>query len=219
MRLTFILCVCVIASSLAVAPSVARADEDVSEEARKMDFSEARGNLAVTTTISDLFDEAAYEELGSGVASVVVVRFLVHRRGEVEPTAFALAKVRVVYDHWDEEYSVQVEGPLGGSRSKHKRRSAALSAVTTFDKFPIAPLNKISVGPHFVLSVIVELNPVSPELLAELRRWLTKPAGQERLDAGSSFFGSFVSVFVNPKLADADRVVKYKSQPFFRVDR
>ena len=196
----------------------ARADE-VELQTVSMDFSEARGNLALTTSISDLFDEAAYEELTSGVASVIVIRFYVHKKGEDTASAFALAKVRVVYDLWDEEYLVRVEGPLGGSRSKYKRQSDALTAVTTFDKFPIAPLSRIDIGPHYVLSMVVELNPVSPELLAEVRRWLTKPAGQERLDAGSSFFGSFVSVFVNPKLAEADRIAKYRSQAFYRVDR
>ena len=30
------------------------------------------------------------------------------------------------------------------------------------------------------------------------------------------FFGSFVSVFYNPKIADADRVLRLRSQPFFR---
>jgi len=197
--------------------TVALADDEDDIVTKSMSFAEHKGNLAVTTSISELFDAKGYEELSSGVASVIVVRLYVHEKGKDEPTAFALAKIRVVYDHWDEEYLVQVEGPLGGSKAKYKKQSEALSAVTTFEKFPIAPLSRIPIGPHFELSMVVELNPLSPELLAEVRRWLTKPAGQERLDAGSSFFGSFVSVFVNPKLAEADRIVRYRSKPFYRV--
>jgi hypothetical protein len=52
-----------------------------------------------------------------------------------------------------------------------------------------------------------------------MRRWLTRPAGSASLDRSTSFFGSFVSVFVNPKLPEADRVLRIRSQPFYRVER
>ena len=71
---------------------------------------------------------------------------------------------------------------------------------------------------HYFVAMVVELNPVSPELAAEMRRWLSRPAG-ETLDSSSSFFGSFVSVFVNPKLGRADRVLRVRSQPFYRTPR
>ena len=194
---------------------VATADHPI--DVVDMGFSEYKGNLTVSMSIVDLFDAKAFEQLSSGVASLIVVRFYVHRKGQQTPAAFALAKIRVVYDHWDEKYLVRVEGPLGSWKSSYKLRSQAFSAVTVFDKFPISPLSRIPIGPKFILSMVVELNPLSPELLAEVRRWLTKPAGQARLDSGSAFFGSFVSVFVNPKLAEADRIVKYRSQQFYRV--
>ena len=63
--------------------------------------------------------------------------------------------------------------------------------------------------------MVVELNPVSEETLAEVRRWLTKGSGGG-LDRGGSVFGRVVSVFVNPDIADADRVLRLKSQPFYR---
>ena len=70
---------------------------------------------------------------------------------------------------------------------------------------------------HHYLAMVVELNPVSKELLAEMRRWLTRPAGSASIDRGSSFFGSFVSVFVNPRLPEAERVLRVRSQPFYRL--
>jgi hypothetical protein len=63
--------------------------------------------------------------------------------------------------------------------------------------------------------VVAELNPVSAATMAEVRRWLSDGSGGG-LDRGGSFFGSFVSVFVNLKLPAADRVVRLRSQPFFR---
>ena len=67
----------------------------------------------------------------------------------------------------------------------------------------------------FVLVMDIELNPVSKETLAQVRRWLSQGTGGG-LDRGGAFFGSFVSVFVNPKIAEADRVLRIRSQPFYR---
>ena len=51
--------------------------------------------------------------------------------------------------------------------------------------------------------------------MADVRRWLVQPArGQRRLGAGDSFFGSFVSIFVNPRIEDSERQVRFVSQPF-----
>ena len=51
--------------------------------------------------------------------------------------------------------------------------------------------------------------------MADVRRWLVQPArGQRRLGAGDSFFGSFVSIFVNPHIEDSERQVRFVSQPF-----
>ena len=58
-----------------------------------------------------------------------------------------------------------------------------------------------------------DLNPVSEELLADVRRWLVQPAhGQRRVGAGDTFFGSFVSIFVNPRVDDSERQVRFASQ-------
>lgn len=206
----------VVALAIAAAPMTAAA-EPVTRQ--RMRFAERSGNLVVSASFTGLFDAAAYDELGSGVASVIVVRCYAYRQGEEMPVSFALANIRVAYDHWAEVYEVRIEGPLGVTRSRHQRRSDALRAITTLEQFPIAPLARVEIGPHHFLAMVVELNPISPELLAEVRRWLSERPGKSRLDAGSSFFGTFVSVFVNPKLAEADRVLRLRSQPFYRVKR
>ncbi len=84
---------------------------------------------------------------------------------------------------------------------------------------PIASLATVPRGRNHYLGMVIELNPVSEETLAEMRRWLTRSAQATTIDPGSSVFGSFVTVFVNPKLPDADRVLRLRSQPFYRRKR
>ena len=159
---------------------------------RRMKFAERSGRLVVSTSFTELFDSQAFDRLSSGFPTSVVVRGWVYRKGNDIPLSFTLSSYRVVYDLWDETYTIRVDGPDGKTVRRVRGKASVLSRVTTLDELPVAALERIGVGPHYVLGLAIELNPVSPALLAETRRWLSKPAGKGRLDASSSMFGSLV---------------------------
>jgi hypothetical protein len=196
-------------------PALAQDADDEKPSAVRMRFVERGSDLTVSTSIGRLFDSSAYEVLDNGFPSTVVIRMWVYRRDENEPVAFELLQRRIVYDLWDEVYQVRLDGPGGRRTMKVKYRAEALKMITSLDGVRIAPVDRLPPGEVYELALVAELNPVSQETLAEVRRWLTQGVGGG-LDRGGSFFGSFVSVFVNPKLAGADRVLRLRSQPFFR---
>lgn len=200
---------------LAARPAWALADDDDDLPVTRMRFIERGPNLTVTTSIGKLFDSEGYEALESGLPATVVVRLWIFRADSTEPVAFQLLQRRIVYDLWDEVYQVRLDGPGGRRTMKVKFRAEALRLVTSLEAVPIAALADLPAGEIFSLALVAELNPVAAETLAEVRRWLSQGQGGG-LDRGGAFFGSFVSVFVNPKLAEADRVLRLRSQPFFR---
>jgi hypothetical protein len=202
---------------LVLSAGVAAADDG--RLSRRMGFAERGKNLVVTTSFPELFDSGAAEKVSSGFPSSVVVRIYVFRKDRTDqPVSLVLVEHEIVFDLWDEVYVLRTRGPLGKRELRYKSRQQAVRALTELDHMPIAPLDRIAVGPHHFLAAVIELNPISPELLAEMRKWLSRPAG-ESLDSSSSFFGSFVSVFVNPKLDRADRILRIRSQPFYRTPR
>jgi hypothetical protein len=204
-----------VALALLAAPE-ARAQQG--PEVRAMRFAEKGPDLVLSGTFTDVFDRDLLEQLSSGFAQTVVVRAYVYRTGVDTSVWFAAATYRAVYAHWDEVYLVRLRDPAGERNLRFASRAEALKAITTFGELPIAPLHAIPIGRNHFVGLVVEVNPVAPELLAEVRRWLSRPrAGQVAGDA--SFFGSFVSVFVNPKLASADRTLRFRSQEFYRVPR
>lgn len=192
----------------------AYADDD-KPELQKMRFIERTQNLTVTTNISKLFDSAAYEALSSGFPSTIVIATAVYPRDGTDPITVGKEIRTVVYDLWDEQYIIRVDGAGGRKTKKVKYRAEALKIITAIEDLPIAQLADIPFEDVFYLRITVQLNPVSKETLAEVRRWLSQGTGGG-LDRGGVFFGSFVSVFVNPKIADADRVLRIRSQPFYR---
>jgi hypothetical protein len=204
------------AAVLAIAV-VAHAENGNPEE--RMRFVETGTELRVTTLppggIGKLFDASAYEALTSGIPSTVVIRIQITPRDSDTPVAEQLIQRSVVRDVWDDIYILRLDQPGGRKTLKVKYRAEALKLMTAIDDLPVAKLDVLPLEQIFVLKMVVELNPVSKETLAEVRRWLSQGNGGG-LERGGTFFGSFVSVFYNPKIADADRVLRIRSQPFFR---
>jgi hypothetical protein len=164
--------------------------------------------------LAKLFDIAAYNALASGFTSTVVIRIWIYPRDSADPVAFVLYERKVLYNLWDEVYELKLDGRI----VKEKRQADALKHLTSIEDLPVARLAALPIGQEFLLAIQAELNPVSKETLAEVRRWLSQGTGGG-LDRGGAFFGSFVSVFVNPKIPEADRVLRVRSQPFYRPKR
>jgi hypothetical protein len=198
-------------AALALA-SVARADDDTVDQVH-MQFVEHGDDLVVSTKIQKLFDGASYAALGTGFPSTIVINTFVYPQDGKEPIAAQKVVRSVVYDLWDETYVVQLE--TSAKPVKVKFQSEALKLLTTIDNLPVARLADLPYQDVFYLRMNVLLNPVDKKTLAEVQRWLSQGTGGG-LDRGGVFFGSFVSVFVHPKIADADRVLQLQSQPFFR---
>jgi hypothetical protein len=193
-------------------------DDDDDVTIRRMGFVERGASLLVSVGFAELFDPAALEGVASGLPTTVVVRLYVYRARDEPPLAVSVLRFDVVYDLWDEAYVVRASGPLGATRTRYPDRARAIAAVTALAGVPIVRLANLPPGVHHFAALVAELNPLSDELRAEMRRWLTRRAG-DRIDSSSSFFGTFVSVFVNPRLDAAQRVVRLRSQPFYRVAR
>lgn len=210
----------IVAAAMLAIATTAHAEDDDKPEIQRMQFVESGDDLRVTTLprggIGKLFDRGGYEALGSGIPSTVVIRIQIAPQDSDTAVAEDLIKRSVVYDVWNEVYKLELEQP-GGRKDELsvKFRAEALKWLTAIDDLPVAPLAVLPVDKVFVLKMVVELNPVSKETLAEVRRWLSQGNGGG-LDRGGAFFGSFVSVFYNPKIADADRVLRIRSQPFYR---
>ncbi|MEP6862675.1 MAG: hypothetical protein ABJE66_18770 [Deltaproteobacteria bacterium] len=198
---------------LVLIASVAAADDNTVPETVKMRFVERGADLTTSLKIQKLFDAEAYQKLSSGFASTIVINTFVYPVDEKEPIAAHQIVRQAVYDLWDEDYVIRLDA--NAKPIKVKYQAEALKLLTSIDDMAIARLDQLPYGDVFSLHMTVLLNPVDKKTLAEVQRWLSQGTGGG-LDRGGVFFGSFVSVFVHPKIADADAVVELRSQPFYR---
>jgi hypothetical protein len=176
-----------------------------------------KGNqLAVSVGLPDLFGPRDVERLLSGFSTRVLIRVALLRDGFSEPVATATRLAEIVYDLWDEKLRVRLSaGKASASETLVvPTAKAAVDAATSLTGFAIADVETLDARAPYHLSVRADLNPVSDELVTNVRRWLSHPSGHSRAGSADSFFGSFVSVFVNPRIDDSERMLQVTSQSF-----
>jgi len=202
--------------SLGASAGPARADERLPE--RTTGVVVKGGQLMINVGLQDLFGPAERQHLTSGFSTRILIRVALQdaAREEREPLSLAVQRAEIVFDIWDEKFSVRVTRGLGAElRALAPNADEAIWRATALWQFPIAETSRLQPGGRYVVLVRGDLNPISEDLIADVRRWLVQPArGQRKLGAGDSFFGSFVSIFVNPRIEDSERQVRFISQSF-----
>lgn len=185
---------------------------------RKTGLTRRGSNLVASVGLQDLFTAAERERLTSGFSTRVLIRVFLQQEGQPQPVAATFQRAEIVYDIWDERFRVRVTWGAGSDRVLEvKTADQAIAAAATLIEVPVAQNAQLRTDARYFLAVRGDLNPLSQELQAELRRWLRQPAGaQPRPGAGGgdAFFGSFVTVFVNPQIDDSEHQVRFVSQAF-----
>jgi hypothetical protein len=210
-----------IAAVLAIATAARAADDEDKPEIQRMLFVESGELLTFSTVrgeggIGSVFDVKRYDALGSGTPSVLVIRIQIVADGTDTPVAEQVLQRTAVYDVWDERYILRLEQPGSKKQVIVKTPAEALTRMTALQDIPVARLDALPYDKVFVMRMVVELNPIPKEVLAELRRYLSQGTGGG-IDRGGALFGSFVSIFYNPKMAEAERVLRIQSRPFYRA--
>ena len=172
--------------------------------------------LVVSVGLQDLFGPRDVERLLSGFSTRVLIRVALVRDGGDEPVAQAMRLAEIVYDLWDEKLRVRISAGKSGEAETQvvSTPKTAVDLATSLVAFPLIEIGKLEPSSSYHLSLRADLNPISEELVSNMRRWLSHPSGRGRSGSGDSFFGSFVSVFVNPRVDDSERVLQILSQSF-----
>ncbi len=192
------------------AVTVAAAQSDEVRE-RRVGVHWQEGVPQVSFSARDLLGAAAEEKLQSGLAQTLTMQIYAFREGGSQPLAMSVRSCRVVFDLWEETYRVQVAS-VGSERTVRERDLEGVITrclVARQERVGEASDFRAARGDDIYFAALVELNPLDEETVRRIRRWLARPGGRM---AGEAFFGSFVSLFVNRRIGDAERAVRFRSQ-------
>lgn len=179
---------------------------------RRMDVTFHDGVPEVSFSAADFADEAVRRRLSHGLLQTIVMRTHATSAGNTTPIAIAVRSCRVVYDIWADRYSVDVSTETSDRSVTLDSISAVVEACLVADHVAVgdAAAWRGRHGEHVTFHVVVELNPVTPDMVQRIRQWLARPEGGAAPD--TAFFGSFVSLFVNRQIGDAERTLPFQSQ-------
>lgn len=169
--------------------------------------------LRATLAFRDVLDPAISAKLSSGLPTVIATRVYVFADGQDAPIALAVRTCRVVYDLWDEVYRLSIVGSSGPRDVATVSVEGVARQCAEVRELSIVARAALKKSSSYFLGVIVDVNPVSPEMLEQMRRWVSRPTGSTNLTPSDALFGSFVGLFVRG-IGASDRTLRFRTQSF-----
>ena len=148
----------------------------------------------------------------SGLPQTIVLRVVAYSDGS-SPKSLAvhLRSCRVVYDLWEELFRVELLSDTGNATFRVRTVEDVLErcVVLRGTTIGVADDYRGRRGRTIHFGAIADLNPLSADTVQRIRRWIARPA-TDKVD-GDAFFGSFVSLFVNQRIGQAERTVRFRT--------
>jgi hypothetical protein len=158
-----------------------------------------------------LTDPGLTNKLSNGLRMVIAMRAYVYREGQDSPVALTVRSCDVAYDLWEEVYRVHVDDPEGKRDQAVLDVKGVLRLCAEAQNLPVVRRGLLTAGVEYFLGVVVEINPVSQEMLEQMRRWMSRPAGSTGIAPTNALFGSFVQLFVR-QVAASDGTLTFRTQ-------
>jgi hypothetical protein len=160
-----------------------------------LQLSARAGRVIATVDLSSAFPAALERDLGNGLTNVVAVYVAVIPVGERRPAMLYGRIVDILFDVWEETYSVTVKDAHvpQGVRFVLADFRALRSFLADEHDLDLGPVSLLP-GNGFFVEARIEVNPVSKEQLQRTREFIANPAAGSRAQGGSrSMLGAMAS--------------------------
>jgi hypothetical protein len=204
-----------LAFGLALTPRWASAADPLpnvdSMSSRKVTFAWERSVLRATFTFRDALEGKVVDKVTSGLPWTVVVRALVYRDGQAAPVALSAQTCRITFDLWDEVYRTEIRSVAGNRNQVVPSLEGALAVCVELRSFAVASQRVVDPRVRHRLAVVAEVNPISPEMIDQLQRWVSRPVVSAQLRPADALFGSFAGLFMR-ELGKSDQTIVFRSE-------
>ncbi len=173
------------------------------------------GRVLATVDLSAAFPATLEKELGNGLTNVVAIYVAVVPARGGAPALIYGRVVDILFDVWEETYSVTVKDPHvpQGVRIVLADFAALRRFLAQEKELDLGPASLLPPG-GFVVEARVEVNPVSREQLQRTREFIASPAGSARGGGGTrSVLGAMASFLLREPDPGSD-VVLFRSRPY-----
>ncbi|HEX6272256.1 MAG TPA: hypothetical protein VFZ53_04430 [Polyangiaceae bacterium] len=168
--------------------------------------------LYLDMTFRDLVDAGIQSKLSRGFPTTIVLTATVQREGSSEALSTTTQTCRVIWDVWEEAYRVEIVR-TGGTRTGWTNTiEGVLKRCAETRRLLAGDATQVPLGVRLWVRGSIQVNPVSPQVLSKLRRWVMRPSSTGTAVPGDALFSTFTGLFMQ-RIGDAERDQKFLTRP------
>lgn len=190
-------------------------EEMVTREAR-FEWDADTGLFYLDLLFRDVVDQNLESKLSRGLPTTIVLTAAVYRAGAQKPLSTTAQTCKVTWHVWEEAYLVEVMRPGSNRQSWTTTTEGVIRRCTEVRHLLAGDATQISPGGALVAAGKIQVNPVSPELLQKIKRWVMRPSATGTAAPGDALFSTFTGLFLQ-RIGDAERQQKFSTRALFPV--
>lgn len=187
------------------------ASEDVATREAHFEWDADTGLLYLDLLFRDIVDANLQSKLSRGLPTTIVLTAAVYRAGAPKPLSTTAQTCKVTWHVWEEAYLVEVMRPGSTRQSWTTTAEGVIRRCTEVRHLLAGDATQVPVGTPLVAAGRIQVNPVSPEVLVKIKRWVMRPSATGTAAPGDALFSTFTGLFLQ-RIGDAERQQKFTTQ-------
>lgn len=168
--------------------------------------------LYLSIAFRDVLDLRIQEKLRRGLPTTIVLTATIGRAGGKEVLSTTAQTCKVTWHVWEEAYRVELTRP-----GLHQVRwtttvEGVLRRCAEARRLLAGDRSQVPEGAAVLASGQIQVNPISPEVLKKIQRWVMRPSSTGTAAPGDALFSTFTGLFLQ-RIGDAERDVKFVTVP------
>jgi hypothetical protein len=192
-------------------PRAALAQDSDAPRDVSFEWDVARRRLFVDVAFRDAVDTEIRRKLDRGLPTTIVMTGAVYRVGQPKPVSTTVQTCKITWHVWEEVYYIERTRPNRSLRRKSVGVDGVLRDCAQASELLAGTSEQVPSGVALYVKAIVQINPLSAELLQKIKRWVNRPSGTGTAGPGDALFSTFTGLFLQ-RLGDAERELKFTTK-------
>lgn len=194
---------------LRAGPVVAQEQEEPpSTRPAHFEWTQQRDELLLSMSFRDVVDARIRRKLSRGLPTTIVLTAALYRPGTEEPLATTAQTCKVTWHVWHEAYRVQTTRPSGSRTRWTTTLEGVLRRCAETHGLLVATNEQVPTDAPVYLRGRIQINPVSPELLKKIKRWVSRPVRTGTAAPGDALFSTFTGLFMR-RIGEAEKTLHF----------
>lgn len=172
----------------------------------------SRQFLQLSVSFRDVATPEIIRKLKLGLPTTIVLTGVLRAGQRSVGTTFQRCKI--TWHVWEEMYRVEVSRSMQPllKRSWSPSVNGVLRRCAEADRLIVAQRSQVPSGQPLALQARVLVNPLSPQLLEKIKRWISRPSSAATATSASKLISTFTGLFMT-RVGEAEAELKFVTRP------